>query len=184
MIHLLEFESFSNFLVKENEVKGGIPIYNETVFMQSNNTKPAMMVKAPELVSTITRLLEDQERGDIEKIIVIAEIPTQGKNAPQYVRDDVQIERDRMAKRKYALYGSRVERADRPEEEEYTDAINIFVDSEFIVKGVINKLGKDYIIAIPDSKKRKAEASKSEMEYYTVYLEPKQVDEVFFTPSK
>ena len=89
-----------------------------------------------------------------------------------------------MAKRKYALYGSRIERADRPEEEEYTDAINIFVDSEFIVKGVINKLGKDYVIAIPDSKRRKAEASKSEMEYYTVYIDPKNVDEVFFTPSK
>ena len=99
MIHLLEFESFSNFLVKENDIKGGIPIYNETVFMQSNNTKPAMMVKSPELVSTLTRLLEDQEKGDIERIIVIAEIPTQGKNAPQYVRDDVQAERDRMARK-------------------------------------------------------------------------------------
>ena len=146
--------------------------------------KPAMMVKSTELVSTLTRLLEDQENGDLERIIVIAEIPTQGKNAPQYVRDDVAAERDRMAKRKYALYGSRIERADRPEDEEYTDAINIFVDSEFIVKGVINKLGKDYIIAIPDSKKKKAEASASAMEYYTVYIEPKQVDEVFFVPSK
>ena len=67
MIHLLEFESFSNFLVKENEVKGGIPIYNENVFMQSNNTKPAMMVKAPDLVSTLTRLLEDQEKGISKK---------------------------------------------------------------------------------------------------------------------
>lgn len=184
MIHLLEFEAFSGFYLNENDIRGGIPIYNEDVFMQSNNTKPAMMVKSTELISTLTRLLEDQENGDLERIIVIAEIPTQGKNAPQYVRDDVAAERDRMAKRKYALYGSRIERADRPEEEEYTDAINIFVDSEFIVKGVINKLGKDYIIAIPDSKKKKAEASASAMEYYTVYIEPKQVDEVFFTPSK
>ena len=184
MIHLLEFESFFNFLIKENETKVGIPIYNENIFMQSNNAKPAMIVKAPELISTLTRLLEDQEKGDIAKVIIVAEIPTQGKNAPEYVKKDVQIERDRMAKRKFALYGSRVERADRPEEEDYTDAINIFVDSEFIVKGVINKLGKDYIIAIPDSKKRKAESSQSEMEYYTVYIEPKQVDEVFFTPAQ
>ena len=185
MIHLLEFESFSNFLlINENDIKGGIPVYNEDIFMKTNNAKPAMMVKSTELVSTLTRLLEDQENGDIEKIIVIAEIPTQGKNAPQYVKDDVAAERDRMAKRKYALYGSRIERADRPEEEEYTDAINIFVDSEFIVKGVVNKLGKDYVIAIPESKSRKAEASASNMEYYTVYIDPKQVDEVFFTPAK
>ncbi len=185
MIHLLEFEAFSNFsLVQENDIRGGIPIYNEDTFMQGGSSKPAMMIKSTELVSTLSRLLADQESGDIEKILVIAEIPTQGKNAPQYVKDDVAVERDRMAKRKYALYGSRVERADRPEEEEYTDAINIFVDSEFIVKGVINKLGKDYVIAIPESKRRKAEASPSAMEYYTVYIEPKQVDEVFFTASK
>ncbi len=185
MIHLLEFEAFSNFsLIQENDIRGGIPIYNEEVFMKSSNAKPAMMVKSTELVATLTRLLADQENGDLERIIAIAEIPTQGKNAPQYVKDDVAAERDRMAKRKYALYGSRIERADRPEEEEYTDAINIFVDSEFIVKGVINKLGKDYIIAIPESKSRKAEASPSNMEYYTVYIEPKQVDEVFFTPAQ
>ena len=123
MIHLLEFESFSDFPIKENETRVGIPIYNENIFMQSNNAKPAMIVKVPELISTLTRLLEDQEKGDIAKIIIVAEIPTQGKNAPEYVKKDVQIERDRMAKRKFALYGSRVERADRPEEEDYTDAI-------------------------------------------------------------
>ena len=57
MIHLLEFEAFSNFsLIQENDIRGGIPIYNEEVFMKSSNAKPAMMVKSTELVATLTRL--------------------------------------------------------------------------------------------------------------------------------
>ena len=49
-------------------------------------------------------------------------------------------ERERMAKRQQALYGSRIERADRPEEEEYRDEINVFVDSEYTIEGVVREV--------------------------------------------
>ena len=180
MKHLLEFESYSP--VNEFEVKGGIPVYNEPEFVKNPRMKPAMIVKTPEIISVVDKFVQDQENGEISVVTVVADIPTQGKRVPAYVVDELAAERKRMAARKAAIYGSRTERADRPEEEEYTDDINIFVDSEFIVQGVVNKLGKDYIIGIPASHKRKAEASKEAMDYYTTYIEPNQVIEVYFTP--
>ena len=51
------------------------------------------------------------------------------------------------------------------------------------MQGVVNKLGKDFIIGIPASHKRKVEASKEAMDYYTTYIEPDQIIEVYFTPS-
>lgn len=181
MKHLLEFDSYSP--MEEAEVKGGVPVYNEDEFNKNSNAKPAMVIKVPEITSVVNKFIEDQEKGEIEKIVVLAEIPSQGKNAPKYVLDDAAAERERQLQRKTAMYGSRTERSDRPDDDEQTDAINIFVDSEFIVKGVINKLGKDYILAIPESKKKKAESSKEMLDYYTVEIEPKQIFEIFFTPT-
>jgi hypothetical protein len=168
MKHLLEFESYSP--VNEFEVKGGIPVYNEPEFVKNPRMKPAMIVKTPELISVVDKFVQDQENGEISLVTVVADIPTQGKRVPAYVVDELAAERKRMAARKAAIYGSRTERADRPEDEEYTDDINIFVDSEFIVQGIVNKLGKDYVIGIPD--------------YYTTYIEPNQIIEVYFTPKE
>jgi hypothetical protein len=145
--------------------------------------EPAMIIKKPEIISVVDKFIKDQENGKIQSVNVVADIPTQGKRVPQYVVDELAEERKRMAKRKADIYGSRSERADRPEDEDYTDDINIFVDSEFMVQGVVNKLGKDFIIGIPASHKRKVEASKEAMEYYTTYIEPDQVIEVYFTPT-
>jgi hypothetical protein len=92
--------------------------------------------------------------------------------------DDAAEERERQIQRKRIMYGSRTERDDRPDDDEQTDAINIFVDSEFIVVGA----DETHILAIPESKKKKAESSKQMMEYYTVRLEPKQIFEIFFVP--
>ena len=180
MKHLLEFDSYSP--MDEAEVKAGVPVYNEDEFNKNTSAKPAMVVKVPEIISVLNKFIADQESGEIEKIVVLAEIPSQGKNAPKYVLDDAAAERERQIQRKTAIYGSRTERSDTPEDDEQTDAINIFVDSEFIVKGVINKLGKDYILGIPGSKKKKAESSKEMMDYYTVEIEPRQVFEIFFSP--
>jgi hypothetical protein len=180
MKHLLEYESYSP--VNEFEVKGGVPVYNEPEFVKNPKMKPAMMIKTPEIISVVDDFIKKQENGDIESIAVVADIPTQGKRVPTYVADELAAERKRMAARKAAIYGSRIERADRPEDEDYTDEINIFVDSEFVVKGVINKLGKDYVIGIPASHKKKAEASKDAEEYYSTYIEPNQIFEIYFTP--
>lgn len=182
MKHILEFDSYSP--IEEAEVKAGVPVYNDEEFSRNTSARPAMIIKVPEIKSVINKFIEDQEKKKIEKIVVLAEIPSQGKNAPKYVLDDAAAERERQIQRKTAMYGSRTERSDRPEDDEQTDAINIFVDSEFIVKGVINKLGKDYILAIPESKKKKAESSKEMMDYYTVEIEPRQIFEIFFTPKK
>jgi hypothetical protein len=182
MKHLLEFESYSP--TNEAEIKGGIPVYNETEFVKNPRMEPAMIIKKPEIISVVDKFIKDQESGKIQSINVVADIPTQGKRVPQYVIDELAEERKRMAKRKADIYGSRSERSDRPEEEDYTDDINIFVDSEFMVQGVVNKLGKDFIIGIPASHKRKVEASKEAMEYYTTYIEPDQIIEVYFTPKE
>lgn len=180
MKHILEFDSYSP--MEEAEIKGGVPVYNEDEYNKNTSARPAMLIKVPEIISVVNKFIDDQESGDIEKITVLAEIPSQGKNAPKYVLDDAAAERERQLQRKRLMYGSRSERDDRPEDDEQTDAINIFVDSEFIVKGVINKLGKDYILGIPESKKKKAESSKEMMDYYTVEIEPRQIFEIFFTP--
>jgi hypothetical protein len=182
MKHLLEFESYSP--TNEAEIKGGIPVYNETEFVKNPRMEPAMIIKKPEIISVVDKFIKDQESGKIQSINVVADIPTQGKRVPQYVIDELAEERKRMAKRKADIYGSRSERSDRPEGEDYSDDINIFVDSEFMVQGVVNKLGKDFIIGIPASHKRKVEASKEAMEYYTTYIEPDQIIEVYFTPKE
>jgi hypothetical protein len=182
MKHLLEFESYSP--TNEAEIKGGIPVYNETEFVKNPRMDPAMIIKKPEIISVVDKFIKDQESGKIQSINVVADIPTQGKRVPQYVIDELAEERKRMAKRKADIYGSRSERSDRPEGEDYSDDINIFVDSEFMVQGVVNKLGKDFIIGIPASHKRKVEASKEAMEYYTTYIEPDQIIEVYFTPKE
>ena len=182
MRHILEFNSYSP--VEEAEIKGGVPVYNETEYKKNTSARPAMLIKVPEIVSVVNKFIVDQESGGIKKITVMADIPSQGKNAPKYILDDAAAERERQLQRKRIMYGSRSERADRPLDDEQTDAINIFVDAEFIVKGVINKLGKDYILGIPESKKRKAESSKEMMDYYTIQIEPKQIFEIFFTPKE
>ena len=123
MKHLLEYESYENPV---NE--GAIPVYDEDKFVKDTKTKPEMEIKWTQIPAVVEGLLTKVESGDLEKVTVLADVPTQGKNAPAYVRDLMTQERDRMAKRQQALHGSRVERADRPEEEEFRDEINVFVD--------------------------------------------------------
>jgi hypothetical protein len=90
-------------------------------------------------------------------------------------------ERERMAQRQQALHGSRIERADRPEEEEYRDEINVFVDSEYTIEGVVREVGKDYLIGVPASFVNKVKREPSLKDYYTVKISPDQIIEIYFT---
>lgn len=176
MKHLLEYESYESPV---NE--GAIPVYNEDEFVKNTKSKPDMEIKWTQIPAVVEGLLNKVESGEIKAVTVVADVPTQGKNAPEYVRDLMTKERERMAKRQQALYGSRIERADRPEEEEYRDEINVFVDSEYTIEGVVREVGKDYLIGIPASFVGKVQREPSLKEYYTVKIAPQQVIEIYFT---
>ena len=176
MKHLLEYESYEN---QVNE--GAIPVYNEDEFIKNTKSAPDMEIKWTQIPSVIEGLLAKVDSGEFKKVAVIADLPTQGKNTPPYVRDLMTKERERMAQRQQAINGSRSERADRPEEEEYRDEINVFVDSEYTVEGVIKEGVNDYIIAIPDSFVSKVRREPSLREYYTVKIDPSQIMEIYYT---
>lgn len=174
MKHLLEYESYSPI----NE--GAIPVYDEDKFVKDTKAKPEMEIKYTQIPSVVEGLLSKVEAGELVSVSVIADVPTQGKNAPAYVRDLMDKERERMAKRQQALYGSRIEKSDRPEDD-YRDEINVFVDSEYAIEGVVREVGKDYLIGIPNSFINTVKREPSKKEYYTVKISPAQVIEVYFT---
>lgn len=176
MKHLLEYESYENPV---NE--GAIPVYDEAEFVKNTKSKPEMEIKWTQIPATVEGLLNKVEAGELASVTVIADLPTQGKNAPAYVRDLMTKERERMAKRQQALHGSRIERADRPEEEEYRDEINVFVDSEYTIEGVVREVGKDYLIGVPASFVNKVKREPSLKDYYTVKISPDQIIEIYFT---
>lgn len=175
MKHLLEYESYENPV---NE--GAIPVYDEAEFVKNTKSKPEMEIKWTQIPATVEGLLNKVESGELSSVTVIADLPTQGKNAPAYVRDLMAKERERMAQRQQALHGSRIERADRPEEEEYRDEINVFVDSEYTIEGVVREVGKDYLIGVPASFVNKVKREPSLKDYYTVKISPDQVIEIYF----
>ena len=174
MKHLLEYESYSPL----NE--GAIPVYDEDKFVKDTKAKPEMEIKYTQIPAVVEGLLSKIESGELSRVAVIADVPTQGKNAPQYVRDLMDKERERMSKRQQALYGSRIERSDRPEDD-YRDEINVFVDSEYIIEGVVREVGNDYLIGIPNSFVNAVKREPSKKDYYTVKISPDQVIEIYFT---
>lgn len=175
MIHLLEFESYGEI----NEAK--VPVYNERDYMRSPSAEPEMKVPTEDLVEIIGVLLGSQKHGKIKEIVVDATLPSQGKNAPEYLKSVVSAERERMAKRKYMIHGSRIEKEDRPEDD-YTDAISIYVDSEYVVTGTGEKDGKECIFVIPRSFYVKTQRDSSLAQTYTICLFPEQIEEVSYTP--
>ena len=176
MKHLLEYESYEN---QVNE--GAIPVYDEAEFVKNTQSKPEMEIKWTQIPAVIEGFLSKIESGELASVNVIADLPTQGKNAPEYVRELMTKERTRMAQIQQAIHGSRMERVDRPEDEEYTDEINVFIDSEYAIEGVVREIGKDYLIGIPASFVKKVEREPSLKDYYTVKISPDQVIEIYFT---
>jgi hypothetical protein len=189
MRHLLEYESYEN-VEKVNE--SSIPVYNEETFIKNVHAKPEMEIAPKQVCAVIEGLLDKVEAGEIERISVIADVPTQGKNAPQYVRDLMAKERMRLGKRYTAApdtapEGSRIEKRRTETGEtydEFTGEINVFVDSEFVIQSVVREAGRDYVIGIPVSYVRKVESNPSLKEYYTVNLLPQNIEEVHFIPAK
>ena len=158
---------FSQFINESNSVnESGIPLYRGADF------NPERTIKRNRLLSELQELLGQVMSGDISELTVLADIPTQGKNAPQYIKDI-------YAEMGIEGYGEEdtVELEDDvydPETDTYKKADyedkerNIFFDSEFIVKEV--DMTKGVIIGIPYSLKKKN---------ILVEIDPENVDEVF-----
>ena len=176
MKHLLEYESYEDQIIE-----GAVPVYDEDIFFKNAKSKPEMEIGFKQIPSVVEGLLSKVETGELSSVTVTADLPTQGKNAPAYVRDIMTKERERMTQMQRDIYGSRIERADRPEEEEDKNDINIFIDSEYIIEGVVREIGEDYLIGIPASFVKKIKREPSLKNYYTVKIFPEQIIEIYFT---
>ncbi len=172
MRHLTLYENFS---VKE-VFEAAIPVYNELEVSASGAAEPDFTAKYSELIDIIEEFLERKKAGEIEEITVVADVPTQGKGAPDYVQDIIRKERERIATQMRS-------QGYNPEEDDididrFGDKRNIFFDSEFVVdsveKDADGKGGK--IIAIPYSFYKKGDYTKK------AHIDPLKIDEVFYKP--
>jgi hypothetical protein len=154
-----------------------IPVYNEVKFTRDVKSSPEQNIKYSEVISTLEKLLQLQDAGEIKKITVVAEVPTQGKGTPQYIQDIIQKERERVA----MAYKLRTGKEINPNSPDFDFDIDrfgnqrtIFFDSEFIVKR-IEKIGtKEYVIGTPASLEKKG---------FEAPIAPIKVEEIFYTPS-
>jgi hypothetical protein len=156
-----------------------IPVFNELEFEKNINVKPEMNVKYSEVAATLRDLLKKKEMGEIQEVLVIAEIPTQGKGAPDYIKDIIAQERERIARKYKAQRGIDID-DDREGDfdfdvDRFGNQRSIFFDSEFIVDRIDIIDGKEYIIGIPVSLKDKG---------YEAKIAPIKVEEIYFTPNK
>ncbi|NBU97458.1 MAG: hypothetical protein EBS19_04435, partial [Spirochaetia bacterium] len=149
--------------LNESAYNVGIPLYRGTSF------QPERTIKRNKFIGELQDFLTQIANGTLSEISVVAEIPTQGKNAPQYLKDiyaEMGYDPSKQQEDKYdpetdVYVGDRSKTADEPSR-------NIFVDSEFIVKDVDQTRG--VIIAVPYSLKRKN---------VIVELTPDMIDEAY-----
>lgn len=175
MKNLFEYESY----VKNINESGSIGVYDEDKIAADVNTPPEMMIPPRQVPAVVEGLLERIESGELEQVNVVAEIPTRGKDVPEYLREILKTERERLAKKKLDFYGGRIEKADRPEGEE-PDDINIFVDSEYIIESVVREVNQDYLIGIPASFLSKIRREPSLKNTYLTKIYPHQIIEIYF----
>lgn len=160
---------FSEFISESQNVnESGIPIYRGAIYT------PERTIKRNKLLQELQDLLSQVMDGNLQELTVLAEIPTQGKNTPQYLKDiyaEMGIEKETgkedseesMYDPETDVYkGDRDKNPDEP-------SMNIFVDSEFVVKEI--DMEKGLIIGVPYSLKRKSNI--------LVEIDPDTVDEVF-----
>jgi len=158
-MRILRFLEFLN----ESVYNVGIPLYRGSSF------QPERTIKRNQFIGVLQDLLSQVANGTLSEITVVAEIPTQGKNAPQYLKDiysemgyDPSKDQEDMYDPETDVYmGDRSRTADEPSK-------NIFVDSEFLVKDVDQTRG--VIMAVPYSLRRKN---------VVVELTPDMIDEAF-----
>jgi hypothetical protein len=170
MRHLQLFEDFSS---QVNE--GAIPVYNEADFKRNLNAAPVQEIKYSQVIATLRDLLA---KKDIKEITVIADIPSQGKGAPDYVKDIIAKERERVAQRYKASIGKSMDSDDDDEFDFDIDRFGnqrtIFFDSEFIVDRVEEIGGKTFVIGIPASLKNMG---------YEAKISPEKVEEIYYSPA-
>ena len=129
-MRILRFQDFLN----ESVYNVGIPLYRGSSF------QPERTIKRNKFIGELQDFLTQVANGTLSEITVVAEIPSQGKNAPQYLKDiyaemgyDPSRDQDDMYDPETDVYmGDRSRTADEPSR-------NIFVDSEFVVKDVVLK---------------------------------------------
>lgn len=153
---------FSDFINEQSVYNVGVPVYMGT------SINPEKTIKRNKLLPELQDYLAQVMAGTLSEITLVAEIPTQGKNAPQYLKDiyaemgyDASKEDDMYDEETDTFMGNRDRTGDEP-------STNIFVDSEFIVKDV--DMTKNVILGTPYSLKRKG---------IVIEIEPSMVEEVF-----
>jgi len=174
MNNLKLYEDFANSIYE-----GVTPVYDESKFRKNINVRPEMELKYSEVIPTLRDLLAQKEAGQIESITAIAEVPTQGKGAPDYVKDIINQERERLARQYKSTIGKSIDKDVDAEEFDFDlnrfgDKRTIFFDSEFIVDRVETIEGKDYVIGIPVSLKDKG---------YEAKILPIKIEEIYFEPA-
>lgn len=156
--------NFTDFINEESVYNTGVPLFRGTSF------EPERTIKRNKLISELKSLLTQVMNGTLSEISLVAEIPTQGKNAPQYLKDiysemgydpNRKDNENQYDEENDTYMGNR----DRTSDD---DSTNIFVDSEFLVKDVDE--ARNVIIAVPYSLKRKN---------VLVEITPEMVDEAF-----
>jgi hypothetical protein len=165
MNNILRFLQFVNEAYVPPSGTTGIPVYRGTSFKAEKYIKRGMIL--PELQDFLGQTMS----GDLKSLTVVAEIPTQGKNTPQYIKDlyaeightSSPEDNDMYDEETDTYVGKRGRNMDEPE-------VNIFVDSEFVVKDI--DMDKGVIIGVPFSLRHKN---------ILVEIDPDKVDEIFIS---
>jgi hypothetical protein len=179
MKNLLEFESFDSL----NEASL-VPVYNNALYVKNPSMRPESQHQATAVVSAIKSLLERMEDGEISRISVIADIPTQGKRAPLYIKDMIETEKRRIATQMAREKGKEITDPEALDFDRFGNKRNFFFDSEFIVEGVVEETGgKKYIIGIPESLYSKAIKDEETRKYYSIEIYPEQIEEIYYDPA-
>lgn len=174
MNNLKLYEEFSKSLYE-----GVTPVYDESKFRKNVNVRPEKELKYSEVIPQLRDMLAQKDAGQIESITVIAEVPTQGKGAPDYVKDIIAKERERLARQYKSTIGKEIDKDVDADEFDFDlnrfgDKRTIFFDSEFLVDRVENIEGKDYVIGVPVSLKDKG---------YEAKILPIKVEEIYYEPA-
>jgi hypothetical protein len=131
---------FSDYVNESLLNESGVPVY------VGSSVNPERTIRRNVLVKELTDLLAQVNSGALKEVSVLADIPTQGKNAPEYLKD---IYKEMSVDDEEEQYD--------PETDVYTGdregEKNVFVDSEFVVKDIDVNTG--IIIATPYSLKHK-----------------------------
>jgi hypothetical protein len=160
-MNILRFQEFINESISLNE--SGVALYRGSSF------NPEKYVKKNAVLPELQNLLSQLMSGSLSEVTILADIPTQGKNAPEYLKD-IFKETDIQSGSEYEdgddIYDPDTETWKKRDYEEREK--NIFVDSEFLLKDV--DMVKGVVLGIPYSLRKKN---------IVVEIDPETIDEIF-----